>query len=290
LLLFHSLVSATFNPTIAMKAFALLAWSLMAAATSNGAAIVVGAFSTTRADVSSVAQGQYTEELRASVIRAYPGSSFVGLDSLTPAALNAVDIVMVGAPTFSSPIFLSSAEQAALMNFLKGGGGALIYIDNDTYAGAPASDDANETFLDPFGMDSTGRTVPPATLSNVAPNHPVMNGPFGTVTAFTTNYGGWFDNLGANAVALARYDANSEPALAAIAPGALGLGSGGVVFIPDADSLVDSADGGLFGAPDNEKLYLNSIAFVIPEPSTTALLFATALIAARPMCGRRRES
>ena len=66
----------------------------------------------------------------------------------------------------------------------------------------------------------------------------MINGPFGTVTTFATNFGGWVENLGPNATALAGYDFNAEPAIAALAPGALAHGSGGVVLLGDADSLV----------------------------------------------------
>ena len=107
----------------------------------------------------------------------------------------------------------------------------------------------------------------------------MTNGPFGAVTNFATNFGGWLENLGPS-TALAQYDANGQPAIAAIAPGALVQGSGGVVFIGDADSLVDSADGGLFGTADNEKLLLNSVSFAIPEASTISLLVWAALVCA----------
>jgi hypothetical protein len=264
-----------------MKIFALITCSLTIAGTNQCAGVVVGAFSAARAGVASLAEGPYTEEMRASIIAAYPGSSrFVGVNSLTPNTLSGLDFVMVGAPTFSSPIFLSSAEQTALLDFIKAGGSALIFVDNDSYAGVPDSDNANETFLDPFGLDSTGRVGFPAAASSIAPGNSVMNGPFGMVETFATNYGGWFDNLGANAIALAHYDANLQTAIAAIAPGALGPGSGRVVFMADADPLVDSADGGLFGAADNEKFFLNSISFAVPEPSTFALLLAAGLVVA----------
>lgn len=253
----------------------------MICATSHGAAVVVGGFSTGRAGVASISEGPFTEELRAAVVSAFPGSTFVGVDTLTSGALSTVDLVIVGAPTFSSPVFLSSAEQTALLNFVSSGGGALIYFDNDSYAGVPASDDANESFLDPFDMNSTGRVPSPANATSIAPAHPVMNGPFGTVTNFATNFGGWFESLGANGTALALYDPNGQAAIAAIAPGALAQGSGGVVLIGDADPFVDSADGGLFGTADNQTFFLNSVAYV-PEASTISLLFAAGL-----MCVRR---
>jgi len=257
-------------------------------ASSEGAAIVIGGFNIARAGTASTVEGLATEDLRSAILTAFPGSSFVGVDTLTPAALNGVNTLIVGAPTFSTPLSLSSAEQTTLRNFIVSGGGALIYFDNDSYAGVPASYDANETFLDPFGIDSAGRVgggVQNATT--IAPTHRVMNGPFGSVTSFATSFGGWFDNLGPNAVALSHYDANGQPAIAAIAPGALGPGSGGVVFIGDADSLVDSGNGGLFGTADNRTLFLSAVSYAIPEASTMTLFGWATLISAWRIRPRR---
>ena len=262
----------------------------MLCAASDGAALVVGGFSTGRAAEASITQGPFTQELRAAIVTAFPGSTFVGIDTLTSAALSSVDLLIVGAPTFSSPVFASSAEQTALLNFVRSGGGALIYFDNDSYAGVPASDDANETFLDPFGIDSTGRVPSASNATSTALAHPVINGPFGTVTTFATNFGGWVENLGPNATAVAGYDFNAEPAIAAIAPGALAPGSGGVVSIGDADSLVDSADGGLFGSADNQTLLLNSVAFAIPEPSTVSLLVSLSVLCTGSLRRRRKSN
>jgi hypothetical protein len=209
-------------------------------------------------------------------VNSFPGSTFVGLDTLTPAALSAVDIAIVGSPVVSPPaMMLSSAEQTALLNFIKAGHGAIIFIDNTDFSGGP-----NESFLDPFGMHSAGKVQGQANATSVVPNHPVMNGDFGLVTTFATSFGGFFDNLGPNAITLANYDANGQSAIAVIPRGALSPGSGGVVFIGDADALVDSAAGGLFHTADNEKLFLNAVKFV-PEPSSTSLLAFGALALAR---------
>ena len=257
----------------------LFVWLLLICTISARAALVVGGFSTGRAGVASVAEGPFTEELRAAVIGAIPGSRFVGLDTLTAGALSGVNVVIVGAPTFSSPIFLSSAEQTALLNFVRSGGGAVIYFDNDSYAGVPASDDANETFLDPFEINATGRVPSQSAATPIAPAHRVINGPFGTVTSLFTNFGGWFESLGPYATPLAQYDANGELALAAIAPGTLAAGSGGVVLFGDADPLVDTADGGLFGIADNRTFFLNAVTYA-PEPSAISALVAGAVCAA----------
>src|SRR5687768_16843772 len=155
-----------------MKHFIVFACSLLLTAVSHGAALVIGGWSTNRAGVSSLVEGPFAEEWRAAALAGYPGSTFVGLDALTPAALSPLDVVIVGAPTLSgAPIFLSSSEQAALLDFVRSGGGAQIFFDNDSYAGVPASDDAAETYLDPFGIDATGRVPSQSTTTSIAPAH-----------------------------------------------------------------------------------------------------------------------
>jgi hypothetical protein len=255
-----------------MKAIFFLACALVAFGDiTRGAALVVGGFGPGRVGDSSISVGPFAEELRSAISDDYPGTTFVGIDSLNASSLSGINYLIVGAPTFTSPVFLSNSEQTALRNYVLGGGGALIFIDNDTYAGVPASDDSNETFLDPFAMDSAGRVPSQSNATTSAPLHPVMNGPAGTVLSLATNFGGWFENLGPNATALALYDANAMNAVAAIPPGALGPSSGGVVFIGDAAALVDSADGGLFGVADNATFFRNAVAFSIPEPSLACI-------------------
>ena len=272
-----------------MKAATILfAWCVGALCTaSHGAALVVGGFSTTRVGDSSLSVGPFAEELRTALRDDYPGTTFVGVDTLDASSLNGVNYLIVGAPTFTTPVFLSSAEQTALRNYIMGGGAALIFIDNDTYAGVPASDDSNETFLDPFGMDSVGRVPSRSNATANAPTHPVIDGPAGTVLSLATNFGGWFENLGPNATSLALYDANGEAAVAAIAPGALGPSSGGVVFIGDADALVDSGDGGLFGSADNTTFFRNAVAYSIPEPSIGGLWMGAAILLGLSQRARR---
>ena len=235
--------------------------------------------------MSSLVEGPFTEEWRAAALAGFPGSTFVGLDALTPAALNPLDVIIVGAPTLSGPpISLSSSEQTALLDFVRSGGGAQIFFDNDSYAGVPASDDAAETYLDPFGIDATGRVPSQSTTTSIALAHPVINGQFGTVTNLFTNFGGWFETVGP-ATPLAQYDANGQIALAAIAPGALGAGSGAVVILGDADPIVDSGDGGLFGTNDNRIYFMNALAYT-PEPSAAMLLLSAGAVCA----GLRRRS
>jgi hypothetical protein len=262
-----------------MKLPSLVLALVLSGSSVHGAALVVGGFSTTRAGDSSVVQGPYTGDLRNSVATAFPGSTFVGLDTLSPATLAALDVVIVGSATIAPPpMILSGSEQEALLDFIRAGNNALIFVDNEDFAGEP-----NDSFLAPFEMHSTGKVQGVAAATSLGPGYPVINGPFGAVTTYITSFGGYFDALGPNTLALAVYDGNGQTAVAAILPGALGAGSGGVVFFADADSLVDTAVGGHFHSGDNETLFLNALA--LPEPSATALFSCAALLV-----GFRRRS
>ena len=102
------------------------------------------------------------------------------------------------------------------------------------------------------------------------------------MTSVDYRYSGYFNNLGPDAVQVGTV--NGETGLAAIAPGQLKPGSGGVVFFSD------HSPGG-----DNRTVMLNSIAFVasdavIPEPSTLVLLFSLALAGAAVGYRRKRKT
>jgi hypothetical protein len=248
----------------------------------HGGAIVIGGFGAARVAESSPIESPFLQEMREAVVTAFPGSTFVPLTTLTPAAMSSLNVVMVGSPVFAPPATtLSPDEQTALMNFILSGRGAIIYLDNTDFAGGP-----NESFLEPFGMHITGKVQGMASATSIAPDHPVMNGENGIVTTFVTEFGGYFDDLGQHAGALATYDVNGEVALAAIPRGALGPGSGAVVFIGDADALVDSAPGGLFQSGDNKTFLLNSLSFAVPEPSAAMTLMVCTLM----VLGQRRAA
>lgn len=272
-----------------MRYLLYLALSVILCGNGHAAAIVVGTFDTGRAGPASIGEGPVTHELRSALISAYPGSSFVGVNSLTEQGLAAFDLLIVGAPTFNTPIFLTPEEQTALLNFVRSGGGAIIYFDNDSYAGVPASDDAAETFLDPFGLDATGRTPGVLNATTSAPEHPIAQGPFGQVTTFTSSFAGWVDNPGPHAVPLMNYDFNGQPAIAAFGRDVLSPGAGGVVFFGDADALVDSAAGGWFGAADNRTLFLNSVDYVIPEPTAISMLLVAGALYAGHVRRRKKN-
>lgn len=268
------------------KLLSLVSITLGLLAASSHGTLVVGGFNGDRVGIASLPDGYITEELRAAIATAFPDTSFVGTDLLNAGFLSTVDFLIVGAPMINGATSLSSDEQINLLNYVKGGGGLLIFSDNDEYAGIPESDNAAETFLDPFGVDSVGYFGGLQRISPVDSAHPLMAGPFGTVSTLAMYFGGWFDGFGPYATPVARYNENGQAAVLAIAPGALGPQSGGVVFISDGDILVNSADGGYIGTEDNKTFLLNAIAYTIPEPSVTSLgVSGLAVLASR----RRRR-
>lgn len=268
-----------------LKSSSLFSAAFLAFAASSPGTLVIGGFNGDRVGIGNVADGPIVEEFRSLVSTRWSGTKFVGTDLLSPSFLNTVDVLLIGAPKVGGVTYLSSQEQQFLIDYIKGGGGAIIFADNDDHAGVPASDNAAETFLDPFGVDVTGHLDGPQFALSPAvidPKHPIMNGPFGAVEFITTYHGGWFNAFSAEVKMVAAHDSNGEAAVLAIARDTLGPGSGGVVFLSDADMLVDSSDGGYFGVQDNSTLVLNSVAYVVPEPSVAALgLCGIAVLAAR---------
>jgi hypothetical protein len=88
-------------------------------------------------------------------------------------------------------------------------------------------------------------------------SNPVVTGPAGPATGFDTYYPGWFSNPG-SATGIAVLTANHKPSLAFLPPGALGTGSGAVVFFSDSN-CIEVGSGGITSVNDNI-LILNSLA------------------------------
>jgi len=152
---------------------------------------------------------------------------------------------------------LTPSEQAALRRFVERGGGAVIFVDNESYAGVPTSDIANESLLDSFGLDVMGHAGWPEDVIIPHPaDHAVSAGVFGLVSTFTQFFGGWFDNLGPHALAVGILAQVGQPGLAVIYPTELGPRSGVAVFFADTSMIWD-----LFITPENKNIVRNAIAY-----------------------------
>ncbi len=254
---------------------------LMVAARQADCATVLGGFDSARGGEGSLRDGVFFENLRPEIMSGFSPAILSATTTLTDVYLSTIDVLVLdvawtGAdPTQASP--LTPEEQTALRSFVTSGGGAVLMTDH-----AASFELANESFLDPFGLDSTGYIEGPRDLIITDLSHPVADGPFGSLTEVAFWYPGYFNDLGPDAVEVGTVI--GQPGLAAIAPGQLGPGSGGVVFFSDH-------------APgrNNSTVMLNSIAFVapnalIPEPSTLVLLFSLALAGAGVGYRRRRKT
>ena len=247
------------------------------------AGLVVGGFSLARGGIESLASGGDTA-LAADIQAAIPGTTFSFSDTLTPAFLGAVNAVILGdATTNTSAIApLTASEQTALLNFVLGGGTAVIFTDNSTFsANAPT---VNASMLSPFGVTASG-TLGGTHKAPIANLNGPLTTPFGPVTQFATNFPGFYTSTGQGQV-LAQF-APGEAAIDYFAPGVLGVGSGKVVLFSDSNAMIagDSL------TATNLNLVLNALS-PVPEPSQTTLFIEglLAMLGASSRMKRRHRS
>ena len=221
--------------------------------------LVVAGFSSARSGDVSFTSGAYFSEAKAALANNFVNVSFTNLDVLTTSNLAGADLLILAPGTTHSTDAtpLSTNEQSALISYVQNGGGLILLADNYSYASYATAEET--ALLSPFGMSGFG-TISGANQATIfAPGADALSGgPFGKVTAFTQNYAGGLTNLGPYAVALA---SNSlGVAMAQIAPGKLGPGSGPVAIFSDGNTWSNEGIGaGFFVA--NETLFLNTVAW-----------------------------
>ena len=102
----------------------------LAAVTQVRAGFVIGGFDATRGGVDSLSEGSQTAGLRSSITSDFPGATITGSSTLTTAYLSTLNVVLIssvyGNDAAISP--LSGSEQAALHNFVLGGGARYWYL------------------------------------------------------------------------------------------------------------------------------------------------------------------
>lgn len=229
--------------------------------------IYIGGFDAARGANFSLPEGDALAEARVALTTTYPAATFTSFATLTQPALANVDILILSSVYDGSvPITpLTAAEQTALYDFVTGGGCAVLLPDNWDFA------PANESLIDPFGMDIggfvwgwiTATVTPPAT-------HAITDGPHGTAAAFSQGWPGGLTNLGPDAAPLATNSLGD--ALVVIKRNALKPGSGPVIVYSDVTTFADTADGGDFA--NNQALFLNSIAYCLETNFTLYLPLA----------------
>jgi hypothetical protein len=221
---------------------------------------VIGGFNTSRAGGFGLVDGGSLGSFRADLAAKIPYARLTSTDTLNDTFLGGVDVALLSSVTGnnSAVTALSASEQLALRNFVRGGGGAVILVDNDSFAGSPNSSTVNNSFLTQFGLHVTGTDCATAGTITDPPSSPVTSGPFGSVSQVSLTCAGWFDTVGP-ASSLGTLQ-SGQPFLAVLPANAMAAGSGAVVFISDT-ALADS-----FWTPANRTLIFNAIAFVAPEP------------------------
>jgi hypothetical protein len=246
------------HPVPLLAALSLLAWL---ATTTVGAIqstnpIVFAGFDPARAGETSFAVGTNFSQARAAITNAYPAATFVGFPTLTASNLAPVNVLVIGTPISGTNAItaLDTNEQAALLEFVQGGGAAILFTDNDSFS--PLASEANASFLSPFGLSGGGTLISEVVATVMAPDqHPVTSSPFGQVEHLIQFVPGVITNLGPYATALATNYGGI--ALAVINPGQLAPGSGPVVVFPDISGFWDTD--GYF--PTNTTLFLNAVEF-----------------------------
>ena len=197
-------------------------------------ALTIGSFNPARGGIESLKASDLAG-LRAAIKKMFhPRFKYAG--KLTAKFLGSVDVIVIGvAKTVSTEIKpLGSREQSALVGFARHGGTVIVFADNSDFQ------NADDSVLVPFGLSSTGKLDGDQTatwVGNVSQN-PLASGPAGVSQQLDTYYPGWFSNLG-SAQDLADLPVSGQPVAAYLAAGALGSGSGAVIFFADSSLMLD---------------------------------------------------
>ena len=225
-------------------------------------------FNGTRGGSSSLNSAPYLPT-RTNLTSNYPGTSITGVSALTSAALAGADVAWIGA-SFSgiqAITALSVSEQAALRSFILGGGRALLFAENSTYAGAASA--VNASLVGQFGVTTTGTGAASSIHTFASPSSVPATGHFGSVgTTLTSQFPGWFSTIPSSASVVATSQGNGEPTIIRFGPGALGAGSGTVWMVSDSGY---QATGGTVGGAWNT-LYSNMLYEPVPEPENLVVL------------------
>lgn len=250
---------------------------------------VIGSLDSTRAGDANMVDGAFTDELRSSLLAHFAGVSILATPTLTDEFFASIDVLVTSnAANPNSGITppLSAAEQTALLDFIAGGGKALLLADGFFPFTA-------QNLVETFSMtiQENGSGIETWTVTDPLA-HPASNGPFGVVpTVWALGYG-FFTDLGPHAQSLATDDVNHQPVLTVIPSDTIAPGSGRVLITGDATIFADAEISGLFSV--NETLFLNSMSFLfVPEPPTvllTCISCAALLVYARGAATRRLAS
>ncbi len=229
------------------------------------ASLVIGSFDSERSGKVSISEGDYFQQFRAVLTANFSNVTFTGFTTLTASNLACLDVLVLAPGTThnTSSTALSTNEQAALLDYVRQGGGTVLLADNDSYAANAIEEET--ALLSPLGITAcctlNGRVDVPVQLPAL---HLVTSGPFGTTTSFSQFFPGSITSLGPYATGLATNALGV--ALAVINLNAISSGSGRVVIFSDGNTFADDEDVG--GITENQILLLNIVAWCrrIPQP------------------------
>ncbi len=236
----------------------LLAATLLLASRALSGGIAIGGFDAARGDALSIQDGIYLDTLRSAIQDAFPTATITTSQYLTSDYLAGVDVVLLSSiRNGSEPIVpLTTDERGALIDFVKGGGTAILFADNGNVGGY-GQDSANWSLIAPFEFTTEGTGL--GGFAKTTQQHPITDGPFGTVDGIVPVDSAYIATYPAAAILLGKFP-DGKVALAVLDPGAIGQKSGMVVVSCDASLIFDG--------PIEEsaiKLVLNALATVQPS-------------------------
>jgi hypothetical protein len=189
----------------------------------------------------------------------------------TTSYLSGIDIFFTDRNAISaSP---TPADISNLVSFVNGGGVLLIHNDRST----------TFTSLDPllnaFGIDLVSLpTDSLETLTIPLPLHPIMDGPFGQVSAMQLRDASRYAATSGEVVTVAAWQ-NGDGAITVLPPGAGRLGA--VIVLPDVERFLLDFDSSL-GTGQTETAALNAVAYAVslavPEPGSAMLLIVASVL------------
>ena len=210
-----------------------------------------------RASDYSFVDGSFFSQARTAIADAFPAVSFESIDTVGQAS-DAEVLVLTPYASSTEGAPLSASEQSALTRFVRSGGCAIVFLDHDL--GRASFLQARNSLLQPFGI-SGDNTVEPGGEIRLS-THPLISGDFGVVGRVDLPFGGFEIDAASNAQleVIVPGEAGARSARIALLPqGALGVGSGPVVFVADTQAFTDVATIGFNGDPSHRALVLNAI-------------------------------
>jgi hypothetical protein len=208
--------------------------------------LIVGSWNSTRGDLSAFATTDAFADARSALEAAY-GVGYHTFGTLN-ADLSKVHIAILGSVKQNESgnyvTAVSGAEQAALLDFVKQGGCAVLMSDGTSF------NVGNNSLTAPFGLETVGGFGSAKTAR-------IVDGTFTSQTTYETNYPGWYYDVGTGGTKLAEFDNENQIAAVWFPTGTLATNSGPAFAFSDINMFWNPAYdiGGAFFS-DNSALFM----------------------------------